>query len=119
MITIGVPIKFLHEAKDMIVSVELNTGQLYRGKLSEIEDNMNLQMKEVIMTAKNGQTTAMEYVFIRGSTVKFIVLPDNLRHAPVLKNFGQEKKGKGLGMGAGRADITREAAARGGRTKRT
>lgn len=33
--TIGVPIKLLHEAQGHIISLELKTGQLYRGKLLE------------------------------------------------------------------------------------
>lgn len=33
--TIGVPIKLLHESQGHIVSLELKTGQLYRGKLLE------------------------------------------------------------------------------------
>lgn len=33
MSTIGVPIKLLHEAQGHIITLELKTGQLYRGKL--------------------------------------------------------------------------------------
>lgn len=39
--SIGVPVKLLHEAQGHIVTVELKTGGVYRGKLLEIEDNMN------------------------------------------------------------------------------
>lgn len=33
--SIGVPIKLLHEAQGHIITLELKTGQLYRGKLLE------------------------------------------------------------------------------------
>lgn len=33
--TLGVPVKLLHEALGHIITVELKTGQLYRGKLAE------------------------------------------------------------------------------------
>ncbi len=33
----GVPVKLLHEALGHIITVELKTGQLYRGKLAEGE----------------------------------------------------------------------------------
>jgi len=33
--TLGVPVKLLHEAMGHIITVELKTGQLYRGKLLE------------------------------------------------------------------------------------
>lgn len=31
--SIGIPIKLLHEAQGHIITLELKTGQLYRGKL--------------------------------------------------------------------------------------
>jgi len=33
--SIGVPIKLLHEAQGHVVTLELNNGTVYRGKLSE------------------------------------------------------------------------------------
>ena len=42
--SIGVPIKILHEAEGHIVTCETNTGEVYRGKLIEAEDNMNCQV---------------------------------------------------------------------------
>lgn len=109
---IGVPIKILHEAHGLHVTVELQTGQLYRGRLVSIEDNMNVQLKEVTMTSRDGQQTAMDHVFLRGSQVRFFVLPDNLRHCPEIKSFGKEKKGKGMGMGYGHDQIKAAQASR-------
>lgn len=43
--SIGVPIKVLHEAEGHIVTCETNTGEVYRGKLIEAEDNMNCQVE--------------------------------------------------------------------------
>lgn len=47
--SIGVPIKVLHEAEGHIVTCETNTGEVYRGKLIEAEDNMNCQVGLVII----------------------------------------------------------------------
>ena len=44
MSVIGVPVKVLHEAEGHIVTVETTTGEVYRGKLIEAEDNMNSQV---------------------------------------------------------------------------
>ena len=33
--TLGVPVKLLHEALGHTITVELKTGQLYRGKLAD------------------------------------------------------------------------------------
>lgn len=50
--SIGVPIKVLHEAEGHIVTCETNTGEVYRGKLIEAEDNMNCQ---VYLLQKDGR----------------------------------------------------------------
>lgn len=47
--SIGVPIKVLHEAEGHIVTCETNTGEVYRGKLIEAEDNMNCQVGFYLM----------------------------------------------------------------------
>lgn len=85
---IGIPIKVLHEAKGLVVSLEMKTGQTYRGRLISVEDNMNLQLKDVTIIARDGQVTSAETIFIRGSHIRFVVVPDNLRHAPLFKAPG-------------------------------
>lgn len=116
MSSIGVPIKLLYEAQGLIVSIEVATGQTYRGKLVGIEDNMNVQLKEVTVTHRDGHVTAAEQCFLRGSQVRMFILPDNLRHAPMFKNFGERHKNRGLGMGKARDEVTRAQAMRGGRS---
>ena len=39
------------------------------------------------MTAKDGRISRLEDVFLRGGQIKFIVLPDLLKSAPVLKKI--------------------------------
>ena len=39
------------------------------------------------MTGRDGRVTKMENVFLRGGLVKFIVLPDLLKNAPVFKKL--------------------------------
>merc|ERR1711916_370723 len=79
---IGVPIKLLHEAEGHIVTVELNNGELYRGTLVEAEDSMNLRMANIVHTARNGQTrTDLSHVYVRGSEIRFMILPDMLKNA--------------------------------------
>ena len=42
--SIGVPIKVLHEAEGHTITVETMLGEIFRGKLVEAEDNMNVQV---------------------------------------------------------------------------
>lgn len=76
MSTIGIPIKLLHEGEGLTVTVELKNGEIYRGTLSVAEDSMNCQMTSVTMTARDGRVSKLEHVYLRGSHIKFVVLPD-------------------------------------------
>lgn len=109
-IAIGVPIKVLHEAEGHVVTVESTTGEVYRGKLIEAEDNMNLQLKDNTITYRDGRVAQLEYVYIRGSKVRFLILPDMLKNAPMFK-----AKTRGGGAGRGKSAILRAQAGRGGR----
>lgn len=110
MSTVGVPIKLLNEAQvslkyweqsfamltvqGHIVTLELSSGQTYRGKLLEgiyafgfisalltdlAEDNMNVQLRDVTVTARDGKVTHLEQVYVRGSHVRLFIIPDMLR----------------------------------------
>lgn len=110
--SIGVPIKVLHEAEGHIVTCETNTGEVYRGKLIEAEDNMNCQMSNITVTYRDGRVAQLEQVYIRGSKIRFLILPDMLKNAPMLKSM--KNKNQGSGAGRGKAAILKaQVAARG------
>jgi small nuclear ribonucleoprotein D3 len=135
--SIGIPIKLLHEAESHIITVELKSGevmhvsvifslsgitafdslrrcllswnlQLYRGTLQEAEDNMNCSMTNVTMTGRDGSITTLEQVFIRGGLINFVIIPDILKNAPMFKRI-DPKQGilRGKGVGIGRATVNR------------
>jgi len=102
--SIGVPIKLLHEAEGHVVTIELKSGEIYRGNLVEAEDNMNCQMTNITLTARDGRVTTLEQCYIRGSKIRFMIIPDMLKNAPMFKRMDPKaNKGKGLGLGKGRA----------------
>jgi len=107
--SIGVPIKVLHEAEGHIVTCETSTGEVYRGKLIEAEDNMNCQMANITVTYRDGRVAQLENVYIRGSKIRFLILPDMLKNAPMFKKV----QGRGGGAGRGKSAILRAQAARG------
>jgi len=112
--SIGVPIKILHEAEGHIVTLETMTGEVYRGKLVEAEDNMNCQMSNTTVTARDGRVSQLEQVFIRGSKIRFLILPDMLKNAPMFKKMTQKGSGGSGAAGRGKSAILRaQAAARG------
>ncbi len=104
--SIGIPIKVFHEAKGHTVTIELKTGEIYRGQLGETEDNMNCQMSNITYTARDGRVSNLEQVYIRGSKIRFMILPDMLKNAPMFRNVDPKKAnvaGRGKGVGVQRA----------------
>ncbi|KAF9793457.1 hypothetical protein BJ322DRAFT_129797 [Thelephora terrestris] len=109
---LGVPVKLLHESLGHIITVELKTGQLYRGKLAEAEDNLNIALKEITVTGRDGRVSQLDQVYIRGSMVRFFIVPDMLQNAPMFKRTGvNAMRGRGIGTARGRATIMRGSSA--------
>lgn len=80
----GIPVKLLNEAQGHVISLELTTGDSYRGKLLENEDNMNLSLYDVTLTkGGTGATSFMSQVFVRGSMIRYVLVPDILKNAPM------------------------------------
>ena len=89
--------------------------QVYRGKLIEAEDNMNSQMASVTVTYRDGRVAQLEHIYIRGSKIRFMILSDMLKNAPMLKNMGGRGGGRGGGAVRGKSGILSAQAGRGGR----
>ncbi|KAG9101513.1 small nuclear ribonucleoprotein Sm D3 [Ceratobasidium sp. UAMH 11750] len=108
--TIGVPIKLLHESLGHIITVELKSGALYRGKLADAEDSLNISLKDITVTGRDGKVSQLDQVYIRGSMVRFFIVPDMLQNAPMFKRVGPNAmRGRGIGTARGRATIMRGA----------
>ncbi|KAJ0395480.1 hypothetical protein P43SY_004743 [Pythium insidiosum] len=84
---VGIPTILLHDGEGTIVTIEMKTGETYRGYLDEAEDNMNCVLKDAVRTDINGNTSHVE------------------QHAPMFKRVKLWKKHKGsiptLGQGGG------------------
>ncbi len=42
---------------------------------------MNVQLKDITVTARDGRVSHLEQVYIRGSHVRFFIVPDMLRYS--------------------------------------
>ena len=71
---------------------------------------MNIRVQKVTHWDKTGQTRKLDNVYIRGSKIRFIIVPDMLKHAPMFKRLdpAYKKYGTGLGMGRGMKEMTQE-----------
>uniref|UniRef100_M4BUP9 Small nuclear ribonucleoprotein Sm D3 n=1 Tax=Hyaloperonospora arabidopsidis (strain Emoy2) TaxID=559515 RepID=M4BUP9_HYAAE len=82
--SVGVPISLLHEGEGRTVTIELKNGEVYRGHLTESEDSMNCQLSNVVLTQRDGQKSKLELVYVRGSQIKLVILPELLKNSPLL-----------------------------------
>jgi small nuclear ribonucleoprotein D3 len=110
----GVPVKLLFDSVGTTVSAELVNGDLYRGLLTNVEDNMNVQLDNAEITSR-GKKTSQKSVFLRGSSIVFLQLPDSLKTSPALLTALAEltgsvdNRGNKGGFGAGRFDSRKRA----------
>ena len=74
---------------------------------------MNSQMASVTVTYRDGRVAQLEHIYIRGSKIRFMILPDMLKNAPMLKNM--DGRGGGSGATRGKNGILRAKAGAGGR----
>ena len=90
--------------------MELKNGETYNGHLVSCDTWMNVHLKEVICTSKDGDRFwRMANCYVRGNTIKYICVPDeviglveeeNLKKAQMRPNTGGRGRGRGGRDGA-------------------
>lgn len=119
---VGIPIVLLHDAEGAVITVETKRGEVIRGLLFEAEDMMNLYLKKaIVLGPKPGAKRKVDQIYVRGTEITFIQLPEMLRHAPMFdrithwrKHAGAPPEGVGAAVGQAAA-ILRKASERRGR----
>jgi small nuclear ribonucleoprotein D3 len=53
--------------------------------VNRISSLLRLQMNSVTVTARDGHVSQMEYVYLRGSKIRYFIIPDMLKNAPFFK----------------------------------
>ncbi|XP_078054640.1 U6 snRNA-associated Sm-like protein LSm4 isoform X1 [Mustelus asterias] len=110
------PLSLLKTAQNHPMLVELKNGETYNGHLVSCDNWMNINLREVICTSRDGDKFwKMPECYIRGSTIKYLRIPDEIidmvKEEVVSKGRGrgiqqqkqqQQQKGRGAGGGAGR-----------------
>ena len=70
------PLTLLKTAHGHPMLVELKNGETYNGHLSSVDTWMNICLREVICTSRDGDTFhRMPECYIRGNTIKSVALP--------------------------------------------
>lgn len=95
------------------VTVELKNGTILHGTIASVSPQMNTALRAAKMTVKGQDTVSLDTINIRGSTIRYFILPDSLPldrllvdDAPKPKNKARkeqaERGGGGGGMRGGR-----------------
>lgn len=85
----SIPIKLLYEAQGLEIRIETVNGKIYTGNLKEVDVNMNLILESGKVFLEKNTEVKFSNVVIRGSNIKFFILPPALKFAPF---FDIEKK---------------------------
>ncbi|XP_066603766.1 U6 snRNA-associated Sm-like protein LSm4 [Prorops nasuta] len=106
------PLSLLRTAQNHPMLVELKNGETYNGHLVSCDNWMNINLREVICTSRDGDKFwRMPECYIRGSTIKYLRIPDEVidmvkedvqmksRGRGEIKGRGQNQRGRGGGRG--------------------
>ncbi|CAK4022625.1 Small nuclear ribonucleo Sm D1 [Lecanosticta acicola] len=100
--------RFLMKCTNETVTIELKTGTIVQGTITSVSPQMNTNLKNAKMTPKNGTQIALDQISIRGSEIRYYILPDSLPldtllvdDAPKPKNKARKEQDKSGGAGAG------------------
>ena len=73
------PLSLLRTAQNHPMLVELKNGETYNGHLVSCDNWMNINLREVICTSRDGDRFwRMSECYVRGSTIKYLRIPDEV-----------------------------------------
>jgi len=78
-------VRFLMKCANESVTIELKNGTIVSGTITSVSPQMNTALRAVKMTTKNranpsapSETISLDTINIRGSTIRYYILPDSL-----------------------------------------
>ncbi|KAH6885493.1 U6 snRNA-associated Sm-like protein LSm4 [Coprinopsis sp. MPI-PUGE-AT-0042] len=73
------PLSLLNAAQNKPMLVELKNGETFNGHLVNCDNFMNITLREVYQTSAEGDRFwKLKECYIRGSTIKYLRVPDQL-----------------------------------------
>ncbi|CAH7665811.1 small nuclear ribonucleo protein Sm D1 [Phakopsora pachyrhizi] len=108
-------IRFLMKLNQETVTIELKNGTVVHGTISGVDVAMNTHLKAVKMTVRNREPQQLDSLSIRGSNIRYFILPDSLPLDTLLiddapkpkKKKDGDARGRGRGRGAERGGRAR------------
>ncbi|KAF9188214.1 Small nuclear ribonucleoprotein Sm D1 [Haplosporangium sp. Z 767] len=101
------------------VTVELKNGTIVHGTVTGVDMSMNTHLRAVKMTVKNKDPVSLDTLSIRGSNIRYFILPDSLPLDTLLIDDSPKSKSKKKAAASGPPSVRgrggRGRGARGGR----
>ena len=103
-------VRFLMKLSNETVTVELKNGTVVAGTVAGVDVSMNTHLKAVKMTLKGKDPVSLDTLSIRGSNIRYFILPDSINLDTLLVDdtpkLVQKRvsapQGRGGGRGRGR-----------------
>ncbi|KAJ5216037.1 small nuclear ribonucleoprotein Sm D1 [Penicillium cinerascens] len=97
-------VRFLMKCANETVTIELKNGTILHGTITSVSPQMNTSLRTVKMTPKGRDPISLDTINIRGSTIRYYILPDSLPldtllvdDAPKPKNKARKEADRGRG----------------------
>ncbi|KFH48151.1 Small nuclear ribonucleoprotein Sm D1-like protein [Hapsidospora chrysogenum ATCC 11550] len=114
--------RFLMKCTNETVTIELKNGTIVHGTIASVSPQMNTALRNVKMTPRGQDPLQLDSMNIRGSTIRYFILPDSLPldtllidDAPKPKNKARKEAERGGRGGRGRGGPRGRGRGRGGR----
>ncbi|KAL7267528.1 Sm snRNP core protein Smd1 [Rhizina undulata] len=87
-------VRFLMKCQNETVTVELKNGTIVHGTILSVDVKMNTSLRTVKMTIRNRDPINLDTINIRGSTIRYFILPDSLPLDTLLIDDAPKPKNK-------------------------
>lgn len=81
-------VRFLTKLRSETVTVELKNGSVVHGTVSGVDHSMNIHLKSVKLHVRGSNPVKCDAISVRGSTVRYVILPDSLSIDSLLVDDG-------------------------------
>lgn len=87
-------VQFLVKLRSETVTVELKNGSIAHGTVVGVDHSMNIHLKTVTLQVRGRNPSKLQALSIRGSTVRYVILPDSLALDSLLVDDGLRPRRK-------------------------
>ncbi|MES1909208.1 MAG: Small nuclear ribonucleoprotein SmD1b [Cercozoa sp. M6MM] len=79
-------VRFLMKLSGDTVTIELKNGSVVHGTITGVDHSMNTSLKNVKLTPRGKNPVHLDAISLRGSTLRYVLLPEFLNLDALLKD---------------------------------